>query len=63
MATWWCSKGDKEMNYVWYMFGGMLFISAVGLLSKTNDNLSIIVGAVMLLLSVFSCYIGGQEDE
>ena len=51
------------MNYVWYMFGGMLFISAVGLLSKTNDNLSIIVGAVMLLLSVFSCYIGGQEDE
>jgi hypothetical protein len=51
------------MNYCFYFLAGVLFVSGVSVLSSTTDDNSIFFGAVMLMLSLGSGYLGSKIDE
>ena len=51
------------MNYVFYFFGVSLLISGVGIISGSESDITIIMGAVSLSLGFYLIYVGGKVDD
>tara|TARA_R100000005_G_scaffold48919_1_gene23460 strand:- start:88 stop:243 length:156 start_codon:yes stop_codon:yes gene_type:complete len=51
------------VNYVFYFFGLSLLISGVGIISGSESDMAIIMGAVSLSLGLYLIYVGGKADE
>ena len=49
------------MNYVFYFFGLSLLISGVGIISGSESDITIIMGAVSLSLGFYLIYVGGKK--
>jgi len=51
------------MSYGFYFLSGFLFISGVLLLASTEDNNSLLGGAVLIMIAFALTYMGGKVDD
>jgi len=51
------------MSYGFYFLSGFLFISGVLLLASTEDNNSLLGGAILIIFAFGFIYMGGKVDD
>ena len=51
------------MSYGFYFLSGFLFISGVSLIANTEDNNSLVGGAVLIMFGLGFIFIGRSVDD
>ena len=51
------------MSLLWFFMGGVFILSGVSIISGNESDISIIFGAVSLMLGGYMLYLGGTDKD